>query len=113
MSEFFSFDPVTGITDTWDYNEQTGDAVVHRSADVEGLLKATADARLSGAADKHWKNDMPSLYAEIDPITQVELLKKGIDIFKLNDPTMRKRFFYEIEINYPLLKTTNKKAIRA
>jgi hypothetical protein len=112
MSTFFDFDPVTGVRYDFAYNEDTGDALIHRSADVEGLLRATHEARATGSADKNWKRDMPTLYAEIDPITITALLKKGIDIFNLKTPAQQKAFFKEIETNYPMLKCTEKKAFR-
>jgi hypothetical protein len=108
MAEFFDFDPVTGVREEWAYDEMTGDVVFHRAHDVEPLLKAMHETRMTGRADKNWKRDMPTLYAEVDAVTQVELLKKGIDVHKLGqDPTMFKRFCKEIETNYPHLKASD------
>lgn len=114
MSEFLQFDPVTGLSDSWDYNEMTGDIVIHRETDVEPLLKAMAETRATGSADKNFKRDMPVAYAFIDPVTELELMKKGIDIHRLGHPQgpTFKAFAKEIETNYPHLKATEKKAWR-
>lgn len=104
MPEFFDFDPVTGIKDEWDYDEQTGTAVIHRSQDVSAILKATAEARNTGSCQKGIKrDDYFVLHAMIPTIVEMDLLKRGIDIMNPHD---HKRMMAVIESDYPMLKTT-------
>lgn len=112
MPEFFDFDPVRGITETWDYDEMTGTAVIHQSQDVEAVLKVAAEGRARALADKAWKKSDVTLYASIPPVVEYELMKRGIDIYKLNDPEMDRRFTRVIETEYPFLKGSDKKAWR-
>jgi hypothetical protein len=113
MAEHFWFDPVKGISEDWDYDEMTGTATFHKTTDVEPLLKAMHEARATGSTNATWKREMPSAYAFIDPVTEMKLLQKGIDIYNLRTPEQQKAFFKEIETNYPHLKSTDKKAWRA
>ena len=45
--------------------------------------------------------------SSLTPIVQIELRKKGIDIYS-KDPAMLRRMFAEINTNYPYCKVTDK-----
>jgi hypothetical protein len=108
MPEFFSYDPLTGVRKYFDYDEATGNAHIRSEQDVSGLLGRNAELRNTRACDA---GEM-QLWATIPPVVQLELRKKGIDIFS-DDPSMLKRMRQEIEANYTYLKTTDKRLWRA
>lgn len=106
MSEFFEYDPLTGIrTDTsWSESEQK--MTLHRTSDVEPVLDYAAASRNEMGMDRegikrgHW------LYAKIPPIVIVQMRAKGIDI---TNKDHQKRMIEEINLNYPHLKCTTGK----
>jgi len=104
MSEFFDYDPFTGITSYFDYDELTGKATINQVADVEPLLDYTKALARDGGTDQGIKQSW-WLYAKIPPIVQLQMRAKGI---KLDDPSMTKRIIQEINENYPYLKCTQK-----
>lgn len=106
VSEFYEYDPLTGIrTDTrWDENTQ--EMTLIRTADVESVLDFTkacaneAGVNKEGIAQGWW------LYAKLPPIVILQMRAKGIDVFDNNN---QKRLFQEINEHYPWLKTTTGK----
>lgn len=104
MPEFFDYDPVTGLRYDYSFNEETGEASIHTTQDVESVLdytKALAnDGLTDGGIKKGWW-----LYAKIPPIVQLAMRGKGI---KLDDPQATKRIIAEINAHYPHLKCTQK-----
>jgi hypothetical protein len=103
MADFFNYDPLKGVTRYFDYDEMTGEAYIRTVQDVEPLLRQTAENRRTGLADgphKEFKH-----YCDIPAVVQLELRKKGIDIYS-KDPSMIRRMFQEINRNYPKLKNT-------
>jgi hypothetical protein len=105
--EVFDVDPLRGITRYFDYEEDTGLARIHTVQDVEPLLKYTAEVRATRAADDKLRDDdYMCQYAMIPVTVQLELMKKGINIF---NPEHTKKLVQEIEANYPYLKTTGYK----
>lgn len=104
MSEFFDYDPVTGLRYDFDYDEETGNAHITTTGDVEPLLDYTKALANAGATDagirKGWW-----LYAKIPPIVQLKMRAKGI---KLDDPDATKRIIAEVNEHYPHLKCTQK-----
>lgn len=105
--EFFSYTPDTGITYYTDYDEATDKMVLRAEADVEPLLDYCAKLRNENV---YSPKDEFFHYAKIPPIVQLQLLKKGINIFS-GDPAMAKRARQEIEVNYPYIKTTHAKHV--
>jgi hypothetical protein len=105
VSDFFEYDPITGIrTDTkWDENLQQMTLI--RTADVEPILdhaKSMAnDSSVSqdGIKKGWWQ------YASLPPIVILQMKAKGINVFDQND---QKKMFAEINEHYPHLKTTTK-----
>lgn len=110
--EKFKYDPLTGVQELFDYDEEK-DLVVSRSVtDVEGLLKYTHAMRTTGAADNiKGKTEKANfqLYCKVDPVTILALRKKGIDFNLIEkDEKHRKAFFREMETTYKPLKCTDK-----
>lgn len=103
MPEFFSYDPMRGVTKFFDYDEMTGDAYIRSEQDVSPLLGKTMEERNTGKHDSPRKDFR--LYAQLPTVVQIELKNKGIDIYS-KDPAMVKRMLAEINTNYPYLKTT-------
>jgi hypothetical protein len=104
MAEFLDFDPVTGITHYFDFDEATGNAHITYEQDVEPILDYTKRLANDGATDRGIKESWWK-YAVIPAIVQVKLRAKGIDI---NDPGSTKRIIQEINEHYPAIKTTQK-----
>lgn len=110
MPEFFDYNPTTGVTETWDYDESTGQAFIHHSSDLQPFFARNAELRNTGGTDKGIMENGKEFhfYASLTPIVQIELRKKGIDIYS-KDPAMIRRMFAEINANYPYCKVTDKK----
>lgn len=108
--EKFSYDPLTGVTTLFDYDDDTDTTIFRREMDVQPLLDHLAKVRsvapksYLGTSDEQWQ-----LQAQIDPITMVELMKKGYDF---NNPDHYTSIAKEVELNYPYLKATDKKIWR-
>lgn len=103
--DHFSYDPLTGVTKYFDYDEEKGEALIRSVQDVSSILefaKACRTAEISKEQLK--KDDYMCLHATIPVVVQLELMKKGIDIF---DNNCSKRLMEEIETNYPYLKCSN------
>lgn len=107
MPEFFSYDPLSGVTRYFDYEEDTHKVRIHSQQDVEPYLKRTEFLARTGATDAAWKKHDFTLYAELPPVVQLELKNKGIDIYS-KDPTMIRRMMDEINTKYKRFKTTEK-----
>lgn len=102
MADFFDYDPVTGITYTYEFNEQTGEAHIGYEADSQELLDYNANIKNSGYNDKGIKQGW-WLYAKIPPIWQIKLRARG---FKLDGSDDTKRLLAEINTHAPALKCT-------
>ena len=109
MPDFLHYDPVTGTKKLFDYDEQTNTALITTVQDVDPLLTHNAELANTGAKDVGIKNDFWH-YASIPPVVQLELRKKGIDIYS-KDPAMIKRMFSEINANYQRCKVTHKRHV--
>ena len=104
MSEFFEYDPISGIRTDFEYDEQTGNVHLHRSADVSGLLDYTKSLANDGLTDGGIKKGM-WLYAKIPPVVMIAMRNKGINV---EDGRHIDRVISEINSNYPHLKCTQK-----
>ena len=109
MPDFLDYDPLTGITHLFDYDEDTNTAFIRTEQDIEPFLKRTAELANTGAKDDGIKRDFWH-YADLPPVVQLELRKKGIDIYS-KDPTMIRRMFAEINTNYARCKVTHKRHV--
>jgi hypothetical protein len=104
MSDFYEYDPLSGIRTDFDYDEQTGNVILQRSQDVSALLDHNAALRNAGATDKGIKESW-WLYAKIPPIFMLKMRAKGINV---EDGRHMDRVLAEINTNFPHLKTTQK-----
>lgn len=104
MPDFLDYDPQLGLRYDYSFDEGTGEARIHTTQDVEGLLKYTQELAADGLTDAGIKKGW-WLYAKIPPIVQIQLRAKGINI---HDPDTTQRMIAEINRNYPHLKCTQK-----
>ena len=109
MPSFFEYHPHNGVTEYFDYDESTGVASIHSTKDIEPFLAMTQEARNTGACDKGLMDNGREFhfYASLDPIVQLELRQKGIDIYS-KDPAMIRRMFREINQNYAKCRMSTK-----
>lgn len=105
MPEFFDYDPTRGVRRLFDFDEITGTAYIRTEQDVDALLGVTRELRNTGVFDS--KSREMHLWAVIPAVVQLELRKKGLDIFS-KDQAMLRRVQAEIQANYPYLRTTEK-----
>lgn len=103
MSEFFEFDPLTGIRTDTQWNEQDQTLTLIRTADVEPVLDFTKAVSNEVGMNREDMKKGWWLYAKLPPIVIVQMMAKGINPFDQND---QKRMFEEINTSYPHLKTT-------
>jgi hypothetical protein len=104
MPVFFDHDPVTGVTQTYDYDPATDSHILTSHQDLSTFLD-TMQAKRNNP--DYWRKGVKeefAHYASIPPVIELELRKKGIDI---HDRTQTKRIRNEINQNYPYLKTTD------
>lgn len=106
MAEFFDYNPDTGVTEMFEYDPITDKVHIHHTQDVQPLIDYARALRNDSMTDKGIKNSWWR-YAVLPATVQMELRKKGINIFS-KDPKDRKRLFREINENYPYLKLTDK-----
>lgn len=104
MPEFFDYDPLTGVRYDFDYDDTTGEAIIHAKQDVQEYLDYNARLRNDSLTDKGIR-DSWWLYAKIPPIVMIKLRNKGINV---EDGRQIDRVIQEINTNYPMLKVTQK-----
>lgn len=104
MPDFLDYDPVSGLRYDYGFDEDTGEAAITTTQDVEPLLDYTKGLANDGLTDRGIKKGW-WLYAKIPPVVQLALRAKGINI---HDPECTARMIAEINANYPHLKTTQK-----
>lgn len=110
--EFFSYDPIAGVTTLYDYDEENDLALFHRSEDVSGIMKVASETRATQPASYLGSSDETWFPQAIIPVTvMAELLKKGIDVAGLEDKDAA-AVAKEIEQNYPYLKLTDRRIWR-
>src|SRR5687768_17121496 len=97
MQKWLEYDPVTGVQETNYASDDDNRLIVTKQEDVQPLLDRNAELRNSKATDIGIKKGLWH-YASIPVTVQYELLKKGINIHRLEDHA---RMFAEIEANYP------------
>lgn len=105
MLEKLDHDKFSGITE---FIETDGDiAKVHSVQDVEPLIELNKARANEGICDQGIKDGMWH-YCDIPMTILIEMKKKGINLFHPS-PGDWKRFFNEVNTNYPYLKTTHKR----
>jgi hypothetical protein len=103
MAIYFDHDPLTGVVQFYDYDPVTDKHSITSVQDVSGFLDEMKRRRDD---PEYWKKGVKeefAHYATIPAIVEIELRKKGLDIYN-RDQT--KEIVREIEQNYPFCKTT-------
>lgn len=106
MSILFDYDETTGVTQYYDYDPVKDE---HRMTSVQNLdafMEALKQKRNNPEAWAKGVKQEWAHYASIPPVIEMELRKKGIDIF---NPHQTKELIKEINANYPFLKVTTAK----
>ena len=109
MPLLFDYNPDTGVTQYFDYDESTDVMSLTSSQDISGMLDTLKLKRQDPEAWKKGVKNSMAHYASIPVVVEMEMRKKGIDIY---DKNATKRIMQEIEQNYPYLKTTEAKMWR-
>ena len=105
MSKWTEYDPRTGIVETNQFDEVTGEWRIHKSQNVESVVEAAKAIANSRATDVGIKKGLWS-YCVVPQGVEYELLwKHGVNI---NDRNHWPRMFDIINREYPYLKTTHK-----
>lgn len=102
--EVFEYNPFLGVKTLFDVVDD-GTKIVRRvETDIEPVLRAAAEARNTGRADKNLKrDDYVCCYAILDPVTLVKLKSMGIDPDRDQNALLK-----AIDEHFPYLKTTDK-----
>lgn len=103
MSILFDYDPLTGVSQHFDFDPVTEQIRLTSSQDLSFLMEQLKQKRNNPEAWKKGVKESFAHYATIPPIIELELKKKGIDIY---NPNQTKEILREINTNYPFLKAT-------
>jgi hypothetical protein len=103
MSILFDYDPLTGVSQHFDFDPVTEQIRLTSSQDLSFLMEQLKQKRNNPEAWKKGIKESFAHYATIPPIIELELKKKGIDIY---NPNQTKELLREINTNYPFLKVT-------
>jgi hypothetical protein len=107
--ETLDYDPLTGVTTFFDFDEMTGDIIIQKEQDVDSILRWTKFLRNTGACDTtSAKRESWRLYAVIPPLVEYQMVKAGLNPWSSDDADLRKVRRY-IDEHYPDLKTTDMK----
>lgn len=107
MSEFIDFDPMTGVSHWWDYDESTDKATITTVQDVEPILEWCKAAANEGITDDGIKKGW-WLIAKIPAVLQVKLHQMGVDI---TDPKAADWIAKWIKEHAPQYLTTSKRIV--
>ncbi len=110
MSELLKYDPLTGVSTYFDFDDESGKTIITKHQDVRPVLDYAAEVRNAGNWNRRLADDYGEHYAIIPPIVEMELMQKGINI---HDPNCTKRLLEEINANYPYLKLTGRNHVAA
>jgi hypothetical protein len=104
MSIHFDYDPITGVTQYYDYDPVTDSHSITSMQNLDAFMEALKQKRNNPEAWAKGVKEEWAHYASIPPVIEMELRKKGIDIF---NPHQTKELIKEINTNYPFLKATS------
>lgn len=102
MSEFFDYNPNNGMIYHTEDGNKEGEIIVGATQDVEPIVDHLTDKR--NAEGDGIKRGMWH-YCSIPTTVEVELRKKGINIYNKHQT---KELLREINTNYPYLKATRR-----
>lgn len=100
---YFDHDSVTGVTQFYSYDPMKDEHSITSTQDVSKFLEEMKRRRDN---PDYWKRGVKeefAHYASIPAVVEMELRKKGIDLYNGHQT---KEIIREIETNYPWLKAT-------
>lgn len=106
MPILFDYDPVTGLRETFDYDPINDQVLIRTEEDVSPLLDRLKALRNEDEYTRQGIKGDWWHYCTIPATVEMELRKKGIDIY---DKNATKAILKEINQNYPWLKATTKR----
>ena len=110
LMEYLHTDPNSGLSYYTSEEPVSGKTIVRTQQDCQAVIDHAAVQRAEGMRDKGIDGHMKK-YCDLPMAIILELKKKGINMLRPSNGDW-KRFFQEIETNYPLLKTTEMKGWR-
>lgn len=96
-----------GVATYTEHDDNTDLTVVHTMQDCTDIVEAAKREAISGFRDKGIAGHIKH-YCYLPDVICMEMLKKGINMMNPREDDWKK-FFVEIETNYPALKTTEMK----
>ncbi len=102
--EFFDYDPLTGVTETYEETAE-GKICLHSYQDVQPALDAAKRLANAGSTDEAWKKQGVAMYASLPIVIVAKMMKDGINIFDQNDMP---KVIREVNTTYSAFKTTHK-----
>ena len=109
MPLLFDYNPDTGVTQYFDYDESSDVIAITSVQDHSAVLDEMARLRNTPEAWKKGVKESFALFAKITPLMEMEMRKKGLDVYNKNHT---KAIIKEIEQNYPMMKATEAKLWR-
>ena len=106
MPILFDHDPITGVAQYFDYDPLKDEVSLTSVQDVSGFLDHMNNLRNNEDYSKRGMKKDWWHYASIPAIVEIEMRKKGIDIY---DKNATKAIIKEINENYPWLRATTKR----
>jgi hypothetical protein len=103
MPVLFDHDPVTGVSQHFDYDPVSEQIHLTSSQDLTFFLEQLKQKRNDASAWKKGVKEEWAHYASIPAVVEMALRKKGLDIY---NPAQTKEILKEINTNYPFLKAT-------
>lgn len=104
----FHYSPDTGVVEHFDFDDDTGKAIIRKTQDVEPLMDRLKEIRATGGDDRKLRqDDYFCLYAQIPTTVYLELKKQGYDLDS-RDQSVLKKCLQKINADYPMLKATYK-----
>lgn len=105
MSIIFDYNPITGVTTHFDYCPINDEITLTSEQDCTSLIDYMTQLRNNEEYSKNGIKEEWWHYATIPAIVEIELRKKGLNIY---DKNATKAILKEINQNYPALKATTK-----
>lgn len=106
MAILFDHDHLTGVSQYFDYDPLKDEVSLTSVQDISGFMDHLQRLRNDEEYSKKGMKQDWWHYASIPAIVEIELRKKGIDIY---DKNATKRIIKEINENYPWLRATSKR----
>ena len=95
-------DSFNGVDQYYDYDPIKDEMIIQSRQDVTGELGVMDGKRKQEKWKDEVRNDMVH-FCKLPTVVEVELMQKGIDTNRLNDPETFRKFAREIQANYPYL----------